>query len=127
MLAMFAVSVGTALLTSGVFFLVLFNWLVSVVPLWVSLMILGADAGLIKTAVVSLIGGIAEFIVGLYVYFSYGAVAGALAAYLTWITVLKFAFDLSFIRALIATILPLLLVLGVAFLTGAGAYLLVFK
>lgn len=119
-----AAPAASTLAASGLVLVLFFNWLVSVIPLWVSLKVLGSDAGLIKTALVSLAGGAIELAVGLYVLYSFGAYAGVLAAYLVWVLIMMVAFELSFVRALIATVLPLLLVIGLAFLTGFGAYLL---
>ncbi len=119
-----AAPAASTLAASGLVLVMFFNWLVSVIPLWVSLKILGSDAGLIKTALVSLAGGAIELAAGLYVLYSFGAYAGILAAYLVWVLIMMVAFELSFVRALIATVLPLLLVIGLAFLTGFGAYLL---
>lgn len=118
-----AAPAASTLAASGLVLVMFFNWLVSVIPLWVSLKILGSDAGLIKTALVSLAGGAIELAAGLYVLYSFGAYAGVLAAYLVWVLIMMVAFELSFVRALIATVLPLLLVIGLAFLTGFGAYL----
>lgn len=101
-----------------------FVWLVLTIPLWVSVRMLGSDAGLLWTAVVGFVMVVLQVLAKIYVAQSYGVIAGFAAAYLTQVLVIMGAFGLSFVRAVIATVLPFFLVAGLVFLTGASAYLL---
>jgi len=101
------------LLTIGFVAVAIAALIISAIPLWFALKLVGADSSLLSVAFASLLGAVLQAAVKLFVTGTYGMVAGAIAAYLAWVLFIKLYFDLSFLRAMMATILPGIILAGI--------------
>lgn len=101
------------MLTIGFVAIAVVAWIISAIPFWFALKLVGADASLLSVAFASLLGMILQAAVKFLVSGTYGLVAGAIAAYLAWVLFIKLYFDLSFMRAILATILPGIILAGI--------------
>ena len=94
------------LLTLGFVAVAIVALIIAAIPFWLALKLVGADASIPSVIIASFLGAILQAAVKLFITGTYGMAAGALAAYLAWVLFIQFFFELSFIRAIIASILP---------------------
>jgi len=94
------------LLTIGFIAVAIIALIIAAIPFWLALKLVGADASIPSVIIASFLGAVLQMAVKLLITGTYGVIAGALAAYLAWVLFIQFFFELSFIRAILATILP---------------------
>lgn len=99
----------------GLALIVIFAWIIAAIPFWIGLRLIGVKASLLSVAGITFIGVLLQSVVNFMVVDMYGSLFGGLIAYLAWVFLIKFYFDLSFMRSVLATIMPALILVGLLF------------
>ncbi len=100
----------------GFVFILILAWIIAAIPFWLGLRLLGVKESLLSVALIAFIGAFLQAIVKFTISGMYGLAIGGLAAYLAWVFLIKFYFDLSFLRSVLATILPALILAAILLL-----------
>lgn len=111
-----------ALATTLAIFIFVLIWLISAIPLYFALRLVGDREGLIKVAVVNLVAGLVSWFISSFI----GSLSGSILGFIGLLFVYKSLFDITWSQAFgawfLQIVVAIVMFLGAIFLLGIAIF-----